>query len=304
MPCYAPLAAYRSKDRKSGLEWSRRHAQPDSDLRIPCGMCIGCRIDKVQDWAIRINHEAKLNQSSTFATLTYDDEHLPPNGTLRPEDMTNFLKRLRHAVRPNKIRYYQVGEYGGTTKRPHHHVILFGWHFPDRVEWSKTRDGLPVFKSAQLSELWPHGLSDLGTVTPRSAAYVARYVTKKIIGNNETADAMRDHRYARLDPDTGEVIHVVPEYATMSRRPGLGYEWFRRFGSETLRGGSVIVEGKEKPIPEYYLRLAEQHLPAELEEYQFLQSSRHNWRDNTPARLRVRETVANARLTLKRKDTL
>ena len=142
-----------------------------------------------------------------FVTLTYNDEHLPANGSLNKRDITLFLKRLRKRYGKG-IRYYQCGEYGELLSRPHHHAILFNHDFEDKQLWS-VRGGVRLYRSASLEQLWPYGYSTIGDVTFESAAYVARYVVKKITGEREG-----EHYRGKM-----------PEFATMSRRPGIGRGW-------------------------------------------------------------------------------
>ena len=121
-------------------------------------------------------HEASMHRSNCFLTLTYKEE--PPGGSLNLYDITTFLKRLRRAIEPNTIRFYQVGEYGTRFGRPHHHVCLFGYDFPDKWLHSKSGD-CKLYRSDELERLWPHGFSTIGELNYQTAAYVARYVTKK-----------------------------------------------------------------------------------------------------------------------------
>ena len=116
-----------------------------------------------------------------------------------------------------------------------------------------------MYTSEKLQELWPYGFSTIGEVTFQSAAYVARYIMKKING-----DDAEDH-YSYWDPETGEFLyHRQPEYTTMSRRPGIGYEWYRKYGKHVRDHDAVIVnETKAKP-PKYYDQLFEHHYPEDF----------------------------------------
>ena len=104
MVCYHPIQAWRSVDGrnpKTGkwpITFKRKEGYSDMEIQIPCGQCIGCRLEKSRVWAMRCMHEASLYPKNCFVTLTYDDDHLPENGSLRPADMTKFLKRLRKNI--------------------------------------------------------------------------------------------------------------------------------------------------------------------------------------------------------------
>ncbi|WP_209313267.1 MULTISPECIES: hypothetical protein [Enterobacterales] len=55
-----------------------------------------------------------MHETNCWLTLTYADEHLPWTEygfpTLDRRDVTLFLKRLRKAIAPLKIRYFGCGE--------------------------------------------------------------------------------------------------------------------------------------------------------------------------------------------------
>ena len=118
------------------------------------------------------------------------------------------------------IRYYMCGEYGEQLSRPHYHACLFGFDFPDKVFYSCV-NGNDLFTSDILSERWGHGFCSIGAMTFDTAAYVARYILKKHLGDDS------DSHYMRVCPVTGECFFVEPEYTTMSRRPGLGRDFIK-----------------------------------------------------------------------------
>lgn len=246
MPCVNPLEGWFSRERtqrgKRSVVFDLKAAFSDLPVSVPCGQCIGCRLEYARTWAIRCMHEASLHNENCFVTLTYDDKHLPAGGSLRKADFTNFMKRLRSRFVGQRIRFFQSGEYGSGTLRPHHHCLLFGFDFPDKVSWS-DRNGYKVWTSDILDETWSHGITELGSVTFESAAYCARYVVSKFRGPKEIVEKYYDG--------------LVPEYATMSLKPGIGADWYAKYGDEVRKFDSVIVNGKEMRPPKYYDRLFE-----------------------------------------------
>ena len=122
-------------------------------------------------------HENSLHEESCLVTLTFDSQHLL-QGELDNSYFQKFMKRLRKSISPRKVRYYHAAEYGSTYHRPHHHALLFGYDFPDK-EPGPTRRGHPTWRSQTLQQLWPSGRHEIGTVTFESAAYLARYLTRK-----------------------------------------------------------------------------------------------------------------------------
>lgn len=194
--------------------------------------------------------EASSHELNCVLTLTYDDEHLDKDLSLVPSDIRNFFKRLRKAGR--KFRYYQCGEYGSKKQRPHHHVAVFGqdWH-RTRVPWAPTPKGNPQWRDERLEEQWGNGIVSIGHLDASSAAYVAQYVTKKAQQCNDPEGVA----YRRTDPISGDTWQVHPEYATMSRRPGLGEAYFHANYRKIYELDQVALGGTPVPVPKYYDRL-------------------------------------------------
>lgn len=240
---------------------------------------------------MRMMHEAQLHDRNCFLTLTYSDDHLPENGSLDRSAFPLFMKRLRRSGAT--VRYFHCGEYGEHTQRPHYHACLFGHDFSDdRVPWT-SRNGLPTWRSPQLERLWPFGNSEIGTLTFESAAYVARYVTKKVTGERAQA------HYERVNPLTGELVQIEPEYATMSRRPGIGAGWFEKFGSDVFPSDEVIVNGRPCKPPRFYDERLRAKDESQFERIRADRRQRRSRDDETPQRLAARETCTKARLNLK-----
>ena len=139
-------------------------------LIVPCGKCMACRVARAREWSTRIMHEMGSHEDAVFATLTYDNEHLPADGSISKDELQRFMKRLRKAMGGRKIRYYACGEYGETYKRPHYHACLFGLDFSeDRLLWT-VRSGFNVYRSKVLEDCWPSGLCEVGSFSVQGAA--------------------------------------------------------------------------------------------------------------------------------------
>lgn len=220
---------------------------------LPCGQCIGCRLSRSRDWAMRCVHEASLHPANCYLTLTYDDAHVPWSSvtgeqTLVKKHLQDFLKRLRfHLDKKNvKVRFFACGEYGELTHRPHYHLILFGYDFEDKFFYKLSKDGQPYYISPMLNEIWSHGDCVVAGVTFESCAYVSRYVTKKITG------------------DAAEEVYegIQPEFVNMSRRPGIGSSWFEKYSTDVYPYDEVIIHGnngtRRMHPPRYYDKLYEQ----------------------------------------------
>lgn len=262
-------------------------------MTVPCGQCIGCRVDRSQQWATRIIHETRFHRENSFLTLTYADEHIPVGGTLHLPDLQKFMKRLRRRLQPKPLRFFACGEYGEKLQRPHYHLILFGHVFPDRKTHSKNAQGDQTWTSQELTDIWGLGHCLIGSVTWKSAAYTARYILKKING-----DQAHEH-YQKCSKTTGEIYQLKPEFIVMSRRPGIGAKFFDKFGSDLYPHDAAIVNGRPKRVPRFYDKKLESTDPALHRKIQSSRKARAAQQadNNTPERLAVRQECLESKLT-------
>nr|QJB19950.1 MAG: replication initiator protein [Microvirus sp.] len=296
MPCYKPLQALVRPGRngsKSTVTFPKtlpksdtaRHGTPTP---LPCGQCIGCRLERSRQWATRLMKERKLHDRSSFLTLTYDDAHLNllPDGrsTLVLQDVQLFLKRLRRHFAPDPLRFFQCGEYGDKTDRPHHHMILFGEDFcKDRTPIEPSRSGFPQYVSPLLTKIWSKGRATISEVSFESAAYVARYCLKKVTGKGS------QFFYKGRKP----------EFVTMSRNPGIAAAYFDEYFSDMYPSDEIIPDLGRPPSlpPKYFDKLLERVDPAL---HAYIKKKRtegldfYNDPNSTDTRLAVRERVKAA----------
>lgn len=251
MPCYEPLRAglvETPQGRK--IIFSEKEFNKYKDrkgLSLPCGRCIGCRLERSRQWAVRIMHESTLHDESCFLTLTYKDK--PVNESVDVKTCQDFLKRLRSRISPKRIRHYMVGEYGDKMGRPHYHAVIFGYSFPDKkkCKQSVSMHGkvFDLYRSELLDEIWSHGACFIGTVTFDSASYISGYVTKKVVGRKS-----KEHYKGR-----------TPEFSIMSRggrkAGGIGNGWIKKYHSDVYPWDEVITNGKPARPPRYYDRYIE-----------------------------------------------
>lgn len=248
MACYSPLNAYKKKTNKDGklvVTFRRNESLRGERINLPCGQCVGCRLERSRQWAVRCMHEAQMHEKNCFITLTYEDKNLPPKNSLDKTHFQKFMKRLRKRY-GSGIRYYQCGEYGDIYLRPHYHALLFNHDFDDKKYFS-VKNGNKTYTSDELNTLWSKGFAVIGDVTFESAAYVARYVMKKVYGKNSS-------KYY------GDRI---PEYTTMSRGSrilrtgGIGKSYYEKFKSDIYPNDRVIVRGLSTRPPRFYDSLLE-----------------------------------------------
>lgn len=286
MPCFSPKRAYQSED---GTITFSETKKTKKFMWLPCSQCIGCRLERSRQWAIRCMHESQMHKKNSYITLTYSDDHVQLD--LVYKHFQDFLKRLRKI---KKIRFYMCGEYGDQTGRPHFHACIFGYDFPDRKYYSE-RDQVVLYTSAELQKLWSFGFSTVGDVTFESAAYVARYVMKKITG-----PAAEQH-YWSVNPVTGEAVQITPEFNKMSLKPGIGHTWLQKYKSDVYPNGTCVVNGQKVKPPRAYDKYFKESDPFKYEDLQHDRLTKMNHADNTFARLAVKEQVVSAKLKFKKR---
>ena len=296
MACYTPLKAFRTRVGTGDYDitFNENHPEIIHPLRLPCGSCIGCKADRARDWAIRCTHEASMYEENSFITLTYDEDNLPfkyekhgkiiktKDPTLNHKDFQNFMKRLRKNIDTTdgrKVKYFMCGEYGDAYERPHYHLCLFNYDFPDKEIYGEGKAGDTLYNSEILSNAWQNqGYANVGAVTFQSAAYVAGYIDKKITGK------MAENHYAGRKP----------EYTTSSN--GIGKTWFDQYYRDVYPSDQVVCKGKDRSYvfrpPRYYDKLYERmnktdfdYIKSKREESAHLHESNPN---NSPKRLLTR----------------
>jgi hypothetical protein len=275
----------------------------EDEFAVGCGVCIGCRLERSRQWAMRCMHEAQGHEENCFVTLTYDENTMPYSLVLK--DVQKFMKRLRGGYSPKKIRFYMCGEYapvrdeyGRVVKdnkkrelkgRPHYHILLFGHDFEDKVKW-KIKKGHQLYRSEILESLWKKGHALIGAVTFDSAAYVARYIMKKYLGGTN-----KD----KLEIYKGR----DKEFTTMSRGGtgglgGIGMKWIEEFGNGVYEEDRAIIKGKEVMPSKYYDKIYDLNEPEKMEiiKKKRVEEALKKAEDNTQYRLEVKEICMKSKI--------
>lgn len=200
-----------------------RTDQPEG-LLVPCGKCMACRIARTREWTVRMINESASHEKSIYVTLTYDDEHLPPDGSLSIREAQLFLKRLRKNLFSTRIKYFLCGEYGEEFGRCHYHAIIFG---------------IGEESELILRKAWPFGFISLGYVEHDSIQYVAGYVQKKYSGE------LAKETYGDKTPP----FHLQSK--------GLGKEWALKNKERISQQLTVTDGGIKMGLPRYYKKILE-----------------------------------------------
>ncbi len=290
--CTRPIDAWRLKpqywiDKKKGpsLLFTNPHSNKFDLIPTPCRYCIRCIKNRTMGRALQLSCEQQTTQgSSYFITNTYDEDHIPEGYTLQKKDFVDFVKRLRiNAVRSNspykKSRFELCAEYGETTFRPHGHYCLFNYEINDLDLWS-SNDTYKTYTSETINKIWGKGSVKIGELTTACCLYVAQHVDKKI--NNAIPIHQRQFIYQPphplagyeipqppdreiIDKSSGEIKIItgrIPEYSTRSNRPGIGHDWFQKYGLTDLINDTLIgTDYQPHKPPDYFYSLIKKHDP-------------------------------------------
>lgn len=260
------------KDNPNLEQFENRGPYLLSHIKLPCGQCIDCRLQRARTWADRCMLEMKQYGHNYFITLTYDNDHLPTMpgvdietgdirdrvGTLRPKDLQDFMKRLRITWKRkyghDNIRFYACGEYGDLRERPHYHAIIFNLPIPDLKYSHNSKREMPIYSSDVISSLWSKGIVSVQDVTWETCAYTARYIMKKQTGKGSA--------------DYYNAIGREPEFVRMSRMPGIGRAYYDLHKSDIYLTDEIFVntkKGVNKVRPaRYYDKLYDVEYPDEM----------------------------------------
>lgn len=260
----------------------------DTFQEVPCGKCIGCRLENSRQWANRCMLEAKLYKDNYMLTLTYDDEHLPitstqdcidgtvkVNSTVEPKETELFMHRLRKHwerhydwkkdvdydengkivnVRNMGIRYRLGAEYGDLYGRAHYHILLFNFPVYDLKPMQSSKTGFPQWTSPTLEKVWGKGRISLCELNWETCAYVSRYIMKK-----QTGEKGREY-YEK------ECKH--PEFSRQSLKPGIGYLYYDQHKQSIYETDELFIPNSDgvllcKP-PRYYDKLYDIENPEKM----------------------------------------
>lgn len=241
-------------DVNKALDWSQ-------EFKIACGQCLGCRVDNAKNWGIRGVHESQMWDHCSFVTYTFDTPSLETREnpwSIDYREIQQVHKNMRKKYGP--FRFLLCGEYGEKNHRPHYHGIYFGLGFADKEPIQKIY-GNQYYTSPSLEKSWGNGFVAISDVTFDSIAYVARYATKKLLGqlakpdccpDPYTGEFTKNSHYSYIDEETGEIRDRNPETLQCSNKPGIGKDFFEKYYKEIYPRDEVVINGKTLKPPRYY----------------------------------------------------
>lgn len=244
-----------------------------------CNQCEACRAVIGSIWQARQVVESVGHADSGFLGLSFNNDFLPVDGSLNKTVVPEFLRRLRFALEgtrlvyryPNvkplvnddpKFRYFYVGEYGDVSMRAHYHASIFGIGAYTIIEKGNRwcRSAFEVLEAA-----WGFGDIQFDLLSPESAGYVSKYVSK--------------HLYRPADP---ALNGLLPQFHRQSSNPAIGgsviesacYDLmtnesvYRKFLLDGFLPGVLRVGGREWHVGGYLEKLwrAGLGVPADVDE--------------------------------------
>lgn len=243
MPCFKPLAAFETP---AGVILFRNPTADSVPLRLPCRRCMGCRMTYSSHWIQRGLCELAMHDQADchFLTATYAPEHMPEHGDLVYSHWQKFARKVRKELGP--FRFMVTGEYGEKTDRPHFHAHIYGLRLDDLQVAGRGTQGDTLFESPALEEIWGKGIARIGEINPTTLGYTTGYALKD-------TGAHDDKNYEIVLPN-GEVYQKRRPFMRTSRKPGIGGEWFDRYGiTDVFSKGYCTHFGKKYHPPPYFL---------------------------------------------------
>jgi len=252
MRCTRPIPVGFKSDGKTICWSSKKYNKEYAPFQLPCGKCISCRLIQAREKAIRCVHEASTHQKNSFITLTYSDNNLESERLIYAHAQ-KFMRDLRYAYPENPIPAVITGEYGSQNKRPHFHLLLFGFDPGDTILYKKNKQGDQLFTSSKLDEIWkkndPSSAPTLvGPINLSTAGYVCRYQLKKLEHKSEATQYQPIVRY--------------------SSKYAIGKNWLEKNWKQTFELGYITLQGGEiQKIPRYYEQWLKKYHPQAFENY-------------------------------------
>lgn len=230
--CNSPITAYKfgkTPNGKTNIVFKNPYdvTPPGMELKLPCGRCMACRIEKTRQWGLRAEHEAKFHDENCFITLTYAPENLPPSLEKRPLQL--FMKRLRKQIHPIKVKYIASGELGDNYDNPHYHICLFGY-MPKDLKLLYTKEGKNYYTSYWIELLWTDGFIIITDLNFNTARYTAKYSIKKELGKGEKTKPA--------------------EFFVCSQ--GIGKQHVDKYAKSMAEKGQTVANNHACSLPRYY----------------------------------------------------
>ena len=202
--------------------------------RVSCRWCMGCRIQRRNEWATRIRLESfdymRKGFGSSFCTITYNEDNY--RGGAYISDIQKMNKRLRYYLKrdnslgiPTDFKYYCVSEYGTQTDRGHFHCIYMG---------------LPSeFLSEYLRKSWKFGLIKVDPLSHSRIRYTLKYMDKQVLSDKDREEYISTY-------------HREPPTAVFSK--GIASRYFLENIDSIRENGGLLTDNGIVGLNPYYTK--------------------------------------------------
>lgn len=337
--CTTPIKCFFAYDydpNEGVYVWSIKEAKCYNhfeEAEVPCGKCLECTKRDMKGWTARALCEHSMHDCSCFVTITYNDEFLPDDAGLCRSEVKAFTDRLRTEIKRKyngrKIVIFGCGEYGGNPGdpvktpegRPHYHLCIFGFDFPDKTIFKMSDSGFPLYRSSFLERIWsrdgaPKGFCTVQNLEFGDMAYCAGYVDKKALKKAtaakryETPEAAQNYcgsvYFGKYVCSMKDGVFREAEFRIFPTRPALGRNWLDKYFSDAYPSGFIVIDGKKFTVPKYFDKIAKERNPEMFDKVKQERREKALLRvdENTPERRAVREELLRLKIEKTRKKEL
>lgn len=253
---------------------------------LPCGKCIGCRLDYSREWAVRCTLEMQDWPADTcwFVTLTYDDEHVPVN--VYSELGYDFWREQGLRLTPDGRVVDKFGYEGSLdvlagccsplrrslTLRPKHLQDFIKrirrwqeYHYGNTIKFYAcgeygSRSGRPHYHLIMYGlKLMPFGIDAWKKVQNGTTVYECKELEQfwpygnVIVGKVTFESCAYVARYM-LKKKKGEygefyrTFNLVPEFTRMSLKPGIGLRYYQNNADQIYKDDMIYLATEKKGI--------------------------------------------------------
>lgn len=328
MPCYHPLDARRSPGGTIGF---KPMTPFDKLIKLPCGKCIGCHMERARQWAVRGHHESSMHTNNSFITLT-----------IRPTDEDGSCAHQDMCTKPKSAPELSTGS---DNARPTTTSVLAQTTPVDNAGAKTRQEGRggnvwvedhQLFMKRLLKKLRSYGpikpirflmCGEYGGKKGRPHYHYILFgydfpdkkYFKKKNGHKLYRSSLLEEVWTAGHADIGEcnfetIAYVAryvtkkhtgpqpdgknPEFNQMSRNPGLGRRWIEKYKTSVYPHDRVVIQGKRQKPPRYYDQVLKHLDNDQLELVKKERETRalQNSGNQVPERLRAGETIQLAAL--------
>lgn len=301
MPCYKPMLAVpicvspetgkvQYSFREKFVEGSQLqevvmlNGKPYPVKALPCGKCVGCRLDYSKEWAIRCTLEMQdyPPDECYFLTLTYDDAHVPYSEARREvfeRDTSIDSMRFESFVSGrsmSEIDYVlkEVVDLPSNQTLVSDHLTLFMKRLRRNQEYHYGKQNIRFFGCGEYGgktfrphyhlivyglQLSPRTSSDWQKPMKGYSVWQSKYLEDiwkyghVIVGHctYETCGYVARYMLKKQKGNDGDFYkknNIEPPFSRMSLKPGLGMKYYEEHKREMLESDEIYISTEKRGI--------------------------------------------------------